>query len=253
MTKLFASDFDGTLHFWNEPGPLIAQRDMEAIAAFRETGGLFGVCTGRALGALTMQTEGFIDFDFYITTSGAALFDRDYQPIWRKTLPREVVREMYEYYNARLAPNEFQIMVAADQYWALMPTRDDFDIPHADSFDQLEEPFYGFSIETVTVEAATTYAIDFNQRYGHIAVAHQNLNSIDIVPAGCTKGTGLAMIAEHYGATLTGGMGDSFNDLPLIQAADVSYTFNSATPEVRNAADTLVDYAGEAIYDFMKR
>ncbi len=255
MTKLFASDFDGTLHFWDNPEPLIAPHTMEAIAAFRAAGGLFGVCTGRALKALTMQTEGFIDFDFYITISGAALFDRACQPIWRKTLPRELVQEMYEYYAARLAQDEFQIVVAADNYWVLdnMPVREGFDLPRIGSFDQIEGPFYGFSIETVTVEAATAYAADFNERFGQVAVGHQNLNSIDIVPAGCSKGTGLSMIAEHYKPALTAGMGDSFNDLPLIQATDISYTFNSAAPEVCAAANVLVDHASEAIYNFMNR
>lgn len=253
MTKLFASDFDGTLHFWDHPEPLVAQRDLDAIAAFREAGGLFGVCTGRALKALTMQTEGHIDFDFYITTSGAALFDHALQPIWRKTIPREVVQEMFEHYAAQLATDEFQIVVAADDYWTLTPTRDEFKIARVDSFDQIDGPFYGFSIETVTVEAATVYARDLNERYADVAVAHQNLNSIDVVPAGCSKGTGLAKIAEYYGATLTAGMGDSFNDLPLMRVADVAYTFNSSAEEVRAGANVLVDHANEAIYHFMDR
>lgn len=241
MTKLFASDFDGTLHFWDHPEPLVAPRDLDAIASFRAAGGLFGVCTGRALKALTMQTEGQIDFDFYITTSGAALFDGNQQPIWRKTIPRETVQEMFEYYAARLASDEYQIIVADDNYWATGGAEDPFDFPRVSSFDEVPGPFYGFSIETVTVEAATAYALDLNRRFAGIAVAHQNLNSIDVVPAGCSKGTGLDRVAAHYGATLTAGMGDSFNDLPLMQAADVAYTFNAADPEVRASANLLVD------------
>lgn len=253
MTKLFASDFDGTLHFHGRPGPLVAERDMEAIAALRKAGGLFGVCTGRALGALTMQTKGHIDFDFYITTSGAALFDGNCQPIWQKTIPREAVREMYEHYAALLSPGEYQIVVAADAYWSLKPLDNGFGIPCVSSFDEIPDPFYGFSIETVTEEAAAAYAVDLNERYRDLAVGHQNLNSVDVVPAGCSKGTGLEMVARHYGATLTAGMGDSFNDLPLMRAADLSYTFHSAAPEVRTAASLLVDCAGEAICDFIAR
>ena len=253
MTKLFASDFDGTLHFWDRPDPLVHPLDLAAIEAFRAQGGLFGVCTGRALRALTMQTEGHIDFDFYITTSGAALYDGSQQLLWQRTLSRDICQEMYERYASQLADGEFQIVVAADSYWALGDTPGDCPLPRAATFDELPEPFFGFSIETVTTEAATAYAQDLNRRYTGVALAHQNLNSIDVVPAGCTKGTGLAHIAEHFGATLTAGMGDSFNDLPLMQAADLSYTFNSADPEVRAAAGILVDHASEAIYDFMGR
>lgn len=260
MTKLFASDFDGTLCFHDNPEPLVHPRDVAAIESFRATGGIFGVCTGRALYPLTMQTEGVIDFDFYITTTGAALFDRNLQPIWQHTLPREMVQEMCEHYAARLAADEFQVVVAGDNYWMLgeIPaghplSGDEITFPRISSFDEVPSPFYGFSIETVTTEAAAAYAADLNERYAGLAVAHQNLNSIDVVPAGCSKGTGLARIAAHYGATLTAGMGDSFNDLPLLEAADVAYTFHSAAPGVQAGADLLVDHASEAIYDFMER
>ena len=253
MTKLFASDFDGTLHFWDRPEPLVHPRDLAAIEAFRAAGGLFGVCTGRALRPLTTQTAGVIDFDFYITTSGAALFDHDLRPVWRKTLPRETVRAMCEHYAAQLGEGEFQIVVADDAYWVVGDAQTAFPLPHVASFDEIVGPFCGFSIETATVEAATAYARDINDRYGDVAVGHQNLNSVDVVPAGCTKGTGLAHIAAHVGATLTAGMGDSFNDLPLLRAADVAYTFHDAAPEVRAAAEVLVDHASEAVRDFLAR
>ena len=144
MTKLFASDFDGTLHFWDHPEPLVAPRDLDAIASFRAAGGLFGVCTGRALKALTMQTEGQIDFDFYITTSGAALFDGNQQPIWRKTIPRETVQEMFEYYAARLASDEYQIIVADDNYWATGGAEDPFDFPACHPSTRFQAPSTAF-------------------------------------------------------------------------------------------------------------
>lgn len=253
MTKLFASDFDGTLHFWDRPDPLIAPYDMDAIAAFRKAGGLFGVCTGRALKSLTAQTQGHLDFDFYITISGAALFDTNCQLIWQRTLPKDVLREIYERYAAQLAPKEFQVVVAADDYWVLGDTQTSFPIARLESFDEVPGPYSGFSIETVTEEAASAYAADINERYGDVVAAHQNLNSVDVVPAGCTKGSGLAHIVEHYGAALSAGIGDSYNDLPLLEAADVAYTFNRAAQDVRTEADVLVDHASEAIYDFMER
>lgn len=252
MTRLFASDFDGTLHF-HDPNVLVSQQDLDAIAAFRAAGGLFGVCTGRALKGLTAQTAGHIDFDFYITTSGASLFDGSLRPIWQRTLPKDTLREMHERYAAQLSEGEFQLIVASDTYWSFDKLGGEIAVPQVSSFDEIEGPFLGFSIETRTVEAATAYAQDFNRRYANVAIAHQNLNSIDVVPAGCTKGTGLAKIARHFGASLTAGIGDSFNDLPLLEAADVAYTFNSSAEEVRAGADVLVDHVSEAIYDFMTR
>ena len=253
MTKLFASDFDGTLFFHDRPGQLVSQADLDAIAAFRAQGGLFGACTGRPLLGLTTQSDGHIDFDFYITTTGAALFDGERKLLWSKTIDREVLREMYDHYDRQLDEGEYQVLACGDNYWTIGQTPTQFDIPIASSFDELPGPFYGFSIETVTIEAAAAYAVDLNERYAGVAVAHQNLNSIDVVPAGCTKGTGLRWMAEHYGADLVAGIGDSLNDLPLLEAADVSYTFASSEEGVRATADILVESAAEAIYDFMER
>ena len=253
MTKLFASDFDGTLHFWGRPGPLISDSDREAIEEFQREGGLFGICTGRALASLLSQTEGQIDFDFYITVSGAALFDAHRKLLWQRTIEREKCREMCEHYESRFAPGVHKIVVAADDYWAVGSTVPRFPLPHVDTFDEIPGPFYGFSIAALSVDAATAYAADINERYCDIVVAHQNEDSVDIVPVGCTKGTGLRIVAKRYDATLTAGMGDSFNDLPLLEAADVAYTFNSSAPDVRAAADVLADHASEAIRDFMTR
>lgn len=46
--KVFASDFDGTIHFVDEKiGGYFKQEDLRAIKKFQENGNLFGLCTGR--------------------------------------------------------------------------------------------------------------------------------------------------------------------------------------------------------------
>ena len=97
MTKVFATDFDGTLYFHNEEEPIHAA-DLEAIRAFQEAGGLFGACTGRPARALTVQTEGLVPFDFYIALTGGTVFDRDLNPIYVRDLPRALVRELFDRY-----------------------------------------------------------------------------------------------------------------------------------------------------------
>ena len=46
--RIFASDFDNTLHFVNEEGKgYFKKEDLEAIEKFQKEGNLFGLCTGR--------------------------------------------------------------------------------------------------------------------------------------------------------------------------------------------------------------
>ncbi len=252
MTKLFASDFDGTLYFHDEPEP-IRPADLDAIRAFQAEGGLFGACTGRPARALTVQTEGIVPFDFYIALTGGTVFDRDLNPIYARTIPRDVVRELYERYSP-FAKSGIALVCAADDYWVLGDQdTEGWPISRCPSFAELPNPTQGIGMETDTVETARQLAAEVNASYGDVACAYVNLASIDILPAGCSKGTGLLHAAEYFGATLTAGMGDSFNDVPLLRAADVAYAFHRCDEDVRTAAHLLVDHASEALADFMTR
>ncbi len=259
MTKIFASDFDGTLHFWDcEEDFIVSPADTQAILDFQEQGGLFGVCTGRPLHGLTKQIDeapglGF-SFDFYITLSGAAIFDKDRQLIWNKTIPREAVEELYRVCTPLSTSPELAFVCSANDWWAFK--RDPMwpQVRVVSSFDEIEGPFYGYGMENDTLEIAQQAADMVNERFAGVAHAYLNKASIDVVPDGCSKGTGLAHVAELLGATLTGGIGDSFNDLPLLQAADVSYTFkDDASASLHEHATLLVDSAAEALADFSGR
>ena len=252
MTKIFATDFDGTLYFHGAEEP-IRKADLEAIRAFQADGGLFGACTGRPVRALTVQTEGLVPFDFYIALTGATVFDRDLNPIYVRELPRDLVRELFARY-APLSRDGVAFACAADDYWVIGNVdTGEWPVKSVPTFDELPGPYQGMGMETETVEEAERLAAEVNATYGDVACAYVNLASIDILPAGCSKGTGLRRAADHFGASLTGGIGDSFNDLPLIEAAGVGYTFHWCEGAMQAAADVLVGGVDEALADFMAR
>ena len=64
--KIMASDFDGTLRRYDHWHPYILRDDMEAIAAFRNHGNLFGMCSGRALDSI-MKTSVGMPPAFYLS------------------------------------------------------------------------------------------------------------------------------------------------------------------------------------------
>ena len=265
MQKLFASDYDGTLHIWDRPGPMVSDADTEAILAFQAAGGLFGVCTGRPLFGLTHQIDSHLgfDFDFYIAQTGAKVYDRDRNLIHSADVPREVVHELYHRYAHRARPSFAGIkglVIADGDYWAIGEGMDLSGLGEwavglrvARTLDEVAGTVSGFAMETVTTEEAAEMVEEINAEYGDVALAFQNLDSFDVFAAGATKGAGLRFAADFFGATLTAGIGDSFNDLPLIEAADVGYSFNACVPEMQTAADVLVDSAAEAIADFIRR
>ena len=79
MKKVFASDFDGTLYFYlAEDDRKLPAENVAKIRKYQAAGNLFGLCTGRQVGGLTPFITGFVEPDFYITSTGANLVDGDF-------------------------------------------------------------------------------------------------------------------------------------------------------------------------------
>ena len=97
MKKVFASDFDGTMYFYKADVKLPPE-NVEAIRRWQAAGHLFGLCTGRQVGGLTPFINGLVEPDFYITSTGANIVDRDLKPIYKRGVDRAaadaIVREM---------------------------------------------------------------------------------------------------------------------------------------------------------------
>lgn len=248
----FASDFDGTLceSDWNLGTESYDPRDLEAIQRYQAAGGLFGVCTGRALSSIRESLAGKVQVDFYIVTTGAQVLDRDLRPIQVRTIAREVAGELYERYAAQ---GIGVVMVTDDQFVSVGASTGP-GLGNVGSFAEVHDPIYDVSLECFSsVDAASVVCAEVNERFGDVVSAYQNLGSVDIVPHGCSKGTGVRLVREALGVRCIAGIGDSFNDLPMLEAADVAYTFHKSPQSVKDQADCVVSSLAEALDDFCAR
>lgn len=247
----FASDFDGTLceSDWNLGIEHFDPQDIEAVRRYQAAGGLFGICTGRPLDSILTSLKGKIDLDFYIVTTGAQVLDAQLQPIRVRTIDREVTKTLYEEY----AREGMGFIVVTDTQFASVGSAPGPGIVELSGLDEVEGPIYDVSLEYMGDEDAARSACEqINDRFGSVIAAFQNLGSVDIVPAGCSKGSGVRCVREALGAERMGGIGDSYNDLPLLEAVDVAYTFHSSPKEVREAASVLVDSVAQALEHFVQ-
>ena len=66
---------------------------------------------------------------------------------------------------------------------------------------------------------------------------------MEFVPHGVNKGTGLAHLAAMLGIDMaeTVGVGDSANDLAMIQAAGLGVGVANASDDIRPACDLILD------------
>jgi hypothetical protein len=246
----FASDFDGTLceSDWNLGIERFDPADLEAARAYQAAGGLFGVCTGRPLSSVIESLKGKIDLDFYIVTTGAQVLDRNLKPLRVRTIDPSVVQALHD----RYAREGMGFAVVTDTQFACVGYSTGPGIDLLQSLDEVEGPVYDVSLEFAgDMELARIACADVRERFGDSVEAFQNLGSVDIVPTGCSKGVGVQVVREALGVECMVGIGDSYNDLPLLEAADVAYTFHKSPQEVKDAATHVVGSVAEAIAHVM--
>lgn len=242
MKTALASDFDNTLYFHDTEERFRAQ-DVFEILFFRKRGGVFGICTGRSPDSIFDTVGTFIRPDFIVSVSGALLVDGDGNVLDSSRLLPETAEAIWREYGDRAA-----LVFHADGRVYSMHTREYPLQVVIESFQELpQDAIYGISMRFESAAEAAEAVSAIRSKYGDTAAPYQNVRNVDIVAAGCSKGTGLSRVREILGIDKMGGIGDSYNDLPLLEASDVGFTFPDAPKELREAADYVVQSVSEAI------
>lgn len=250
--KVFASDFDGTIYFYLADVKLPPE-NVEKVKEYQEAGNLFGFCTGRQVGGLTPFIGGLIDPDFYITSTGANIVGGHGEDIYRRGIDRDIVDQicdMVDKTQHRISIdingviNVFEEMDYPGEYHVITGMK-----------DAMPGLVHQVGIHNETVEEATALAKEINEKFGDYVNAFRNVIEVDVAPKGCTKGKGVERLREFYkekyGDIKLYGIGDSINDIPLLEASDVSYTFPYAPKEVQDIATKVVDTIVDALEDSM--
>ena len=243
MPKIaLASDCDDTLYFRNRQ-PRIQPGDLRAIADFRRKGGIFGICTGRPYYGVLEAVENLVDFDFHICTSGAHLLDKNGNVLEKHLLPSDLVKKLWELGKT----TSFMVVHANGRLYSPRPTssfqiftRTLEDIPPGSEF-------FGVSVYTETPEKAAAMAASVNAEWQGCANAFHNQICMDVVAHDASKGTALLQMKKNMGISLMAAIGDSYNDLSMLQAADISFAFPYSPAEVQSSAAYIVPTVEEAL------
>ena len=253
--KVFASDFDGTMYFYKAADPdKLPKANVDKIREYQAAGHLFGLCTGRQVGGLTPFIGGLVEPDFYITSSGANIVDRDLKPIRKLGVERSVADALVK----ELRPKGFRLTLDVEGDICVFAKMDYpgkyYVITGVD--DAPKGLIHQVSVHTESLEDAAAWAKRINEKYGDYVQAFQNVIEIDIAPKGCSKGNGVKFLRDYmkekWGDVTLYGIGDSVNDLPLIEASDVSYTFPYAPKELQERATKVVETIVDALGHSMK-
>lgn len=249
IMKALASDFDGTLYL-HDAVESYREEDIAGIKQLQKQGCLFGLCTGRPLWGITAFLSERLHPDFYIVSSGAMILDKDQRILFECCLSLETAKQL-----SMLEEDVESIAIqAGGNIYAYKKARAFTDIPVIQQIEEIKDQnIHGLSFRMVDEEAAARLCRSMEEQLPNTCAAFQNQNFVDVVPYGCSKGKALLKLKKLMNLHSCFGIGDSYNDIPMLQDADVSFTFKSSPQKVREAADYLVDSVGEAIRSYMLR
>ena len=243
--KAFASDFDGTIYF-SEKSEHVKASDIQAVHKFQEQGHLFGFCTGRPIYGVTDYIKEYIEADFYITNSGATIHDKDLNLIYEKTIPKEIIDKLITYG----VKNSYAVdLHMAGKFYADGKATN-FIKDILTSLDEIHGNVHNISYNALTEEAAIELVQLISHQFGDQIAAFRNTRYVDIVPFGCSKGTGIEIVRKVFQIDTFCGIGDSMNDLPMLEKADMPFTFPFAPEALQEKSKHIVNSVAEAL-DFM--
>lgn len=239
MSKILFSDFDGTIFFRDG----FHQEDIEAIQSFQAKGNKFSLCTGRPLGGVLALMEGKIEPDYYVLCTGGLVLDKNYQVVYGQEIPFHLVKEVCQKYENEtiIGPH---CLDKDYLYFAHVPDDAPSYIKQFDSIDEFKErKIYSFSL--IESSRAKEITDEINKDYPMLH-AFQNVNAIDIVKKGCSKGQGILKLKELM-TDETAGIGDSYNDLEMFKVVSQSFTFHSSPKDIQSQTTYVVSSVKEAI------
>ena len=244
MKFIFASDFDRTIYFRDG----FHKEDMEAIKAFQKEGNLFGLCTGRSLYGIEETMKEDFPFDFYLLATGCYLLDKNKIPFFTCELEEREIKRLIEEYGDiySYAINTGKDYVMVKDYYGIFYNLSPF--PEG-------QKYYGMSFYCPKTALASEVKDKIEKEHLGLT-AHQNGRYIDITVKGISKGSSIQKLREIYPDAFIFGIGDNFNDLPLLEEVDCSFTFESSNEGVKEKADYIVSSLKDAIsiaYEIIKK
>lgn len=255
VCDLFAFDMDGTL-LSNDK-----HMDPATIAAVRgavERGKHAVIASGRGLGQLGEFTQelGAAGFDYLVCCNGATVYDRQGHKLLHGVVDRtdvllllEVCHELDVMFECVYRGNGYvqEDQLESIDHWGMGMYHD----LHALTALKVHDMRLWMAMNQdglIKINPHFTNGEIRDQVYERLKgslkgeMARAEGTSLEISPAGMTKGTGVLWLADTLGIPRrrVGAVGDGENDVPLLRTVGVPVAMGNAVPEVMDVARFVV-------------
>jgi Cof subfamily protein (haloacid dehalogenase superfamily) len=249
MIRLLALDIDGTIL---DSDGRIPDANREAIARVIDAGVEVALATGRRYDFARPIFEKLPAPLTLILSNGAIVKTRDGQTQMRSLLPRDTARDVL----ARVPEHRESAAVVFDRprEGQVVFEAIDWEHPRHHRFFAANRPFLS---EVAPLEACLTEdpiqvmfsggCVEMRTLFGRLQDAaaecsvalteyqHRDFSMVDVVRAGCSKGSALSAWAERRGLTRAEvmAMGDNLNDLQMLEFAGTPVLMANALEELK--------------------
>lgn len=252
--KLIASDLDGTL--FNKKGE-ISEQNYAAIKTMYERGIYFVPTSGRSFGEMPKVLKENPYIRYYIGSDGGTIYDKKTNTTHSLTLPKELSHFILD----KLFCYPVNIVLHADNASyvdADMHNADDYRAHnYSESWIQLAfetyEPVKNFKefAYTKDVELFCPFFKNYDEileckeffgAHPELLVAQSHKYNLEVFWKNAGKGNALLMLADILGIDRrdTIAVGDSTNDLTMIEAAGLGLAMENAVDELKSIAHTVI-------------
>ncbi|WP_270354546.1 Cof-type HAD-IIB family hydrolase [Bacillus velezensis] len=223
--KLIAIDMDGTL--LNDE-QLIPEENRRAIKEVEAKGIHVVISTGRTLMTCRELAESLELSSFLITANGSEIWDSNFELVERKLLHTDHIQKLWDLRNKH---NTNFWASTVDRVW-----RGEF--PETITDHQWLK--FGFEIEDDEVRNEVLKEL---KEYKELEITNSSPINIEVNALGINKAAALAKVSEKLGFTMENvmAMGDSLNDIAMIEKAGVGVAMGNAQDIVKETADWVTD------------
>ncbi|MBO5867723.1 MAG: HAD family phosphatase [Oscillospiraceae bacterium] len=253
--KLIASDLDGTLFGSNSR---VSKENWQAIEKLKEKGVEFIPASGRAFYEMPAELRESSLIRYYITSDGAMVYDKETDTSWELPMPRQVGHAaldiIFSYPHCIMLHADKNSYMDADTHNEIFYTALNMGpmwVEQVAAVDIMTPNFREFAYGLERIQSICSFfrtkedlheCIARLEATGELLVAQSDGFNMETFHKSAGKGNALYLLADRLGipreATIA--MGDSTNDMTMIQAAGLGLAMENAMPALREAADAVI-------------
>jgi Cof subfamily protein (haloacid dehalogenase superfamily) len=254
--KIVASDLDGTL--LNEE-QTVSPENLQAIGEMKQLGVEFVPTTGRALNEIHPALMQSPDMRYIITSDGAAVWDKKSEiMVITRYISKDTVRLILDtirpynvfivahedgktYYDKQKYTPAFLNTCRIDSYFGHIISQHATAVENLENFlaasDKVEMMALFFELEEAIVTSKQIF-----ENSGRLCAARSAENNLEVYSSDAGKGKTLAAFADALGVDISDviAVGDSNNDITLVETAGLGLAMENASNELKSIADQTI-------------